>query len=64
MSSETRTYEELLEEVNRLQDEGRLSTRPTREETIDWAYGNTKIENPKITMDIVTRAVDERLRGG
>lgn len=58
MSTE-RTYEELLDEVTRLRNEGLVPRSVTREQMIDWAYGNTKIENENITRDIVTRAVDE-----
>lgn len=54
-----RTYEELMAEVDRLRSEGRVPDRPTREQMIDWAYGNTKIENDGITREIVTKAVDE-----
>ena len=63
MSSEMRTYEELLAEVHRLQDERRLPARPTRENIIDWAYGNAKIDNPKITIEIAVRAIDKMLAG-
>ena len=55
-----RSYEELLAEVDRLRDEGRVPTRPTREQMIDWAYGNTKIENNNVTREMAARAVTER----
>jgi hypothetical protein len=55
-----RSYEELMAEVTRLHDEGRLPARPTREQMIDWAYGNTKIENEDITREMVARAVDQK----
>jgi hypothetical protein len=48
----TKTYEELLAEVVRLQDEGRLPTRPTRAQYVDWAYGNTKLENEAVTREM------------
>jgi hypothetical protein len=32
-----KTYDELLSEVRALQDAGRLPTRPTRDQRIDWA---------------------------
>ncbi len=56
------TYEELLAEVNRLQDEGRLPTRVTREQLIDWAYGDTKLAEPdsSITMESAARIIDSR----
>jgi hypothetical protein len=53
-----KTYDELLSEVRVLQDAGRLPLRPTREQRIDWAYGNTKIENSTITREMAERAVD------
>ena len=47
------TYEQLLAEVQKLKAAGSIPEQPTREQRIDWAYGNTKIEN----------AFRERLRG-
>jgi hypothetical protein len=38
-----------------------LPDRPTREQRIDWAYGNTKIENSNITREMAERAVDAKL---
>lgn len=58
MSTE-RTYEELMAEVGRLRSEGLVPSKPTREQMIDWAYGNTKIESDGMTREIATRAVDE-----
>jgi len=55
-----RTYEELLAEVKRLQDQGELPLHPTRDQRIDWAYGNTKIENADITREMAERAVDSK----
>lgn len=60
----SKSYEELLAEVRRLQDAGKLPTRPTREQRIDWAYGNTKIENSAVTREMAERAVDEKLASG
>ena len=60
----SRSYEELLAEVRRLQDAGQLPVRPTREQRIDWAYGNTKIENSAVTREMAERAVDEKLAAG
>ena len=54
-----RSYEELMAEVGRLRTEGRLARGVTREQMIDWAYGNTKIEKDGITREIATQAVDE-----
>jgi len=52
------TYEELKAKVQQLANEGRLPAVPTREERIDFAYGNTKIENDAITMAMIERAAD------
>jgi hypothetical protein len=60
----SRSYEELLAEVRRLQDAGKLPVRPTREQRIDWAYGNTKIENSAVTREMAERAVDKKLAAG
>jgi hypothetical protein len=60
----SKSYEELLAEVRLLQDAGKLPVRPTREQRIDWAYGNTKIENSDITREMAERAVDEKLAAG
>ncbi len=51
-------YENLLAEVVRHQDEGAQPRHPTREQRIDWAYGNTKIENQDVTREMAERAVD------
>lgn len=55
-----KTYEELLSEVRDLQDAGRLPMHPTRDQRVDWAYGNTKIENSTITREMAERAVDAK----
>lgn len=60
----SKSYEELLAEVRRLQDAGQLPVRPTREQRIDWAYGNTKIENNAVTREMAERAVDKKLAAG
>lgn len=60
MSTEGKTYEELFAMVTQLQDEGRLPTHVTRAQAIDWAYGNTKIENPDVTRKMVEAAMDEK----
>jgi hypothetical protein len=54
------TYEELLAQVIKLRAQGRLPLQLTREEIIDWAYGNTKIENDDITREMVAIAVDAK----
>ena len=60
----TRTYEELMAQVQRLQDEGKLSKHLTAEEKIDWAYGNTVIENPDVTRQMVEEAYEKRAPRG
>lgn len=52
----TRTFEELLKAVKRLQLQGDLPTAPTDEQRADWAYGNTVIENSEVTFDMARRA--------
>ena len=56
----TRTYEELMAQVQRLQSEGKLPKHLTAEEKIDWAFGNTVIENPDVTRRMVEEAYDKR----
>lgn len=53
-------YEQLLARVKELQAEGKLPTTPTREQRISWAYGQTKLENVKVTLDDAVRAVDAK----
>lgn len=62
MSSTAKTYEQLLAEVKRLQAEGKVPTTPNKAQIIDFAYGNTKVENQKITRKIATRAVTALLQ--
>jgi hypothetical protein len=57
--TEKKTYEQLLQEVRCLQDEGRLPIWPTREQRIDWAYGNTVIENDQVTLDMAEKSADQ-----
>jgi hypothetical protein len=52
------TYDELKAKVQQLTAEGKLPRVPTREQRIDFAYGNTKIENDDVTREMVVRAVD------
>jgi hypothetical protein len=54
--------EELLREVARLQDAGMLPTHVTREQLIDFAYGNASIENENITRKVAEEAVDALLQ--
>lgn len=53
--------ETLLIKIGALQEEGKLPTCVTRAQLIDFAYGNTKIENTKITRKIAKEAVDKLL---
>jgi hypothetical protein len=53
------TLDALLAEVKRLVAEGRLTPEMEREQKISWVYGNCKLSNPDITMEMVERAVDE-----
>jgi hypothetical protein len=53
-------YEILLARVKELQAEGKLPTTPTREQRISWAYGQTKLENVKVTMNDAVQAVDAK----
>lgn len=34
-------------------------TKPTREQRIDWAWGNAALHNPEITKEIVAEMVDQ-----
>lgn len=58
--SRNETYERLYAKVRELQGQGKLPTRVTRDQAIDWAYGNTKIENPNITREMVAEAYDTK----
>lgn len=53
-----RSYESLKAEVQKLQSEGKVPTTPTREQRIDFAYGNAVIENSDVTIEMATKAVD------
>ena len=50
--------DELLVIAKRMQDAGLLAKGVTREQLIDFAYGNSSIENPKITREIAEKAVE------
>jgi hypothetical protein len=55
------TYEELKEKVRQLQEAGKLSKSLTPEEKMDWAYGNTVIENAAVTREMVRTAYEAKL---
>lgn len=59
----TKTYEELHAKVLDLQKRGRLDKTLTAEEKIDFAYGNTKIENDSVTREMVEKAYHTRNSG-
>jgi len=56
------TYESLKATVQRLQEEGRLPIVPTREQRIDFAYGNAAVGNGDVTIEMAIRAVDSPSR--
>jgi hypothetical protein len=51
-------YEQLKEKVQSLLAAGQIQRVPTREQRIDFAYGNTKIENEQVTRAMAEKAVD------
>ncbi len=51
-------YDDLKAKVQMLLDSGKINRVPTREQRIDFAYCNTKIENESVTREMVERAVD------
>ena len=51
-------YDDLKARVQTLLAAGQIDRFPTREQRIDFAYGNTKIENEMVTREMVERAVD------
>jgi hypothetical protein len=55
-----KTYDELKAKVQELTAAGRLPSVPTRDQRIDFAYGNTKIENDAVTREMVVKAVDAK----
>jgi hypothetical protein len=53
---QNKTYEELRAKVRELQEQGKLGKTLTADEKIDWAYGNTVIENKDVTREMVEDA--------
>lgn len=51
-------YDELKAKIQALHAAGQIAGVPSREQRIDFAYGNTKIENEAITREMVERAAD------
>jgi hypothetical protein len=52
---------ELSARVLRMQRDGLLPVRPSVEQRISWAYGQTAIENPSVTPEIARAAVEGKL---
>ena len=52
------TYDDLKSKVQKAQAAGQIDRVPSREQRIDFAYGNTKIENEAVTREMAERAVD------
>lgn len=53
-------YEALKAQVQSMLAAGQIEPTPSREQRIDFAYGNTKLENAEITREMVERAVDAK----
>jgi hypothetical protein len=53
-------YEELKAKVQALLAAGEIQATPTRDQRIDFAYGNTKIENAEVTREMAVQAVDSK----
>ena len=51
-------YDELKAKVQAMLAAGEIQRVPTREQRIDFAYGNTKIENEQVTREMVEKAVN------
>lgn len=62
MNTKRSTYEELRDKVRTLQEQGQLSKTLSREEMVDWAFGNTVIENSDVTRQMVETAYDTKPR--
>jgi hypothetical protein len=52
------TYDDLKAKVQTMLAAGQVERVPSREQRIDFAYGNTKIENEDVTREMAVRAVD------
>ena len=51
-------YDDLKAKVQMMLATGQVQRVPSREQRIDFAYGNTKIENEDVTREMAERAVD------
>ena len=54
------SYNELKERIQELQNTGKLPTKPTDEQRVDWAYGNTAIDCQGVTRDMAERVVADK----
>ena len=52
------TYDDLKKKIQTAMAAGQIDRVPSREQRIDFAYGNTKIENEAVTREMCERAVD------
>jgi hypothetical protein len=53
-------YEDLKNKVQQLLTAGKIEPKPSRDQRIDFAYGNTKIENAAVTREMAAQAVDAK----
>ncbi len=51
-------YDDLKAKVQALLAAGQIQAVPDRAQRIDFAYGNTKIENEAVTREMAEQAVD------
>lgn len=52
------TYDDLKAKIQEMLAAGQVERVPSREQRIDFAYGNTKIENEAVTREMAEHAVD------
>ncbi len=60
MSTTSSELDELIEKASQV----RMTPAQRRQQAISFAYGNTHIENPRITRDMVEAAYDRLLAEG
>lgn len=53
------TYDDLKAQIQKLVSEGKIGIKPDDLQRVDFAYGNTKIENEDITREIVERVTTD-----
>ena len=49
-------YDKLKAELQEWKRQGQLDPWPDTAERADWAYGNTKLENPDVTREMAVEA--------